>query len=209
MFFIVTLVIVTEMESSIFVFHREIVQKRDTNINGGIQAILFGIKKNYRGQRCIKICRCISLQQGEQQRPQMVQLMLGDFHINFQLPPSHIPQSQFQQEIVKKSSNNSALHRLSCLNHRGRSVCPSGVYWQSSNLSRSFGTSPISLTLSLYTKCNAHSFVICKGIGSKQNTPLMRPFQGNHVRTYECVNHGRNEAGPGWDGTSTGEQRRD
>ncbi len=26
---------------------------------------------------------------------------LGDFHINLQLPPSHIPQSQFQQEIVQ------------------------------------------------------------------------------------------------------------
>jgi hypothetical protein len=35
---------------------------------------------------------------------------------------------------------------------------------------------------------------------------LTRQFQGNHVRTYECVQHGLNEAGPGWDGTSTGGQ---
>jgi hypothetical protein len=28
---------------------------------------------------------------------------LGDFHINFQLPPSHIPQSQFQQDIVQEN----------------------------------------------------------------------------------------------------------
>jgi hypothetical protein len=28
--------------------------------------------------------------------------MLGDFHIKLQLPPSHIPQSQFQQEIVRE-----------------------------------------------------------------------------------------------------------
>jgi hypothetical protein len=27
--------------------------------------------------------------------------MLGDFHINFQSPPSHIPLPQFQQEIVE------------------------------------------------------------------------------------------------------------
>jgi hypothetical protein len=32
----------------------------------------------------------------------MARQMLGDFHINLQLPPSHIPQSQFQQEIVQK-----------------------------------------------------------------------------------------------------------
>ncbi len=92
---------------------------------------------------------------------------------------------------------------------RRRLARPSGAYWQSSNLSRSFGTSPISLTLSLYTECNAHSVVICKGIGSNQNTPLMQLFQGNHVRTNECVRHGQNVAGPGWEGTSTGNQSRD
>ncbi len=32
----------------------------------------------------------------------MSQQTLGDFHINLQLSPSHIPQSQFQQEIVQK-----------------------------------------------------------------------------------------------------------
>jgi hypothetical protein len=59
------------MESSIFVFHREIVQKRNTNINGSIQAILCGVKKNYRRQHCIKIQQDISLQQEEQQQHQM------------------------------------------------------------------------------------------------------------------------------------------
>ncbi len=112
----------------------------------------------------------------------------------------------FNRELSKKLSNNLALHRSSCLNHQGRSVRPSGMYWQSSNLSRSFGTSLISLTLSLYMECNAHSVVICEGIGSKQHTPLTQQFQGNHVRTYECVQHGLNVAGPGWDGTSTGGQ---
>ncbi len=115
----------------------------------------------------------------------------------------------FNRELSKKLSNNSALDRLSCLNRWGRSVRPSGMYWQSSDLSRSFGTSLISQTLSLYTECNAHSVVICKGVGSKQHMPLMRQFQGNHVRTNECFQHGLNVAGPGWNGTSTGGQSRD
>jgi hypothetical protein len=33
----------------------------------------------------------------------MARQTLGDFHINIQLPPSHIPQSQFQQEIVQET----------------------------------------------------------------------------------------------------------
>ncbi len=134
---------------------------------GHTSNILCRIQKNYRCQSCIKICWDITLQQGEQQWHQMAQPMLGDFQINLQLPPSHVWWSQFQQGIVQEIIQNSALHRLFCLNRRGRSVRPSGVYWQSSNLSRSFGTSPISLTLSLYMECNAHSVVICKGIGSK------------------------------------------
>jgi hypothetical protein len=32
----------------------------------------------------------------------MARQMLGDFHINLQLPPSHIQQSQFQQGIVQE-----------------------------------------------------------------------------------------------------------
>ncbi len=39
--------------------------------------------------------------------------------------------------------------------------------------------------------------------------PLTRQFQGNHVRTTECVHHGQNVVGPGWDGTSTSGQSRD
>jgi hypothetical protein len=139
----------------------------------------------------------------------MARQSLGDFHINLQLPLSHIQQSQFQQGIVQEIIQQLALHRLCCLNRRGRLVRPSGVYWQSSNISRSFGTSLISQTLSLYTECNAHSVVICEGVGSKQHMPSMRQFQGNHVRTNECVQHGLNEASPGWDGTSTGGQNRD
>jgi hypothetical protein len=39
---------------------------------------------------------------GEQQRHQMARQTLGDFHINLQLPLSHIQQSQFQQGIVQE-----------------------------------------------------------------------------------------------------------
>ncbi len=135
--------------------------------------------------------------------------MLGDFQSTSNCLWAISNDHSFNRELSKKLSNNSALHRLSCLNRRWRLVRPSGMYWQSRDLSRSFGTSLISLTLSLYTECIAYSVVICKGIGSKQHTSLMRQFQGNHVRTNECVQHGLNVAGPGWDGTSTGGQSRD
>ncbi len=58
-------------------------------------------------------------------------------------------------------------------------------------------------------ECNAYNVVICKGFGFKQHTPLTWQFQGNHVRTNECVQHGQKVASPGWDGTNTGSQSRD
>jgi hypothetical protein len=69
---------------------------------GYISNILRKIQKNYCCRCCIKICCDITLQQGEQQRPQIAQRTLCDFHINLQSPPSHIPQSQFQREIVQE-----------------------------------------------------------------------------------------------------------
>jgi hypothetical protein len=69
---------------------------------GHTSNILCRIQKNYCCQCCIKICQDITLQQGEQRQPQMAQQTLGDFHIYLQLPPSHIPRSQFQQEIVQE-----------------------------------------------------------------------------------------------------------
>ncbi len=56
---------------------------------------------------------------------------------------------------------------------------------------------------------HAQSVVICLGVGSKQHMSLTRQFQGNDVRTNECVQHGQNVTGPGWDGTSTGGQSKD
>ncbi len=53
-------------------------------------------------QRCIKICWDITFQRGEQRRHEMARWTLGDFHINLQLPLSHIRQSQFQQGIVQE-----------------------------------------------------------------------------------------------------------
>ncbi len=60
------------------------------------------LQKNYRCQRCIKIFQDITLQQGERRRYQMARRTLGDFHINLQLPLSHIQQSQFQQGMVQE-----------------------------------------------------------------------------------------------------------
>ncbi len=175
---------------------------------GHTSNILCRIQKNSHCQRCNKICWDITLQRGEQWRHQMARQTLCDFILTSYCLWAISKDHSFNRELSKKLSNNSALHRLSCLNRRGRLVRPSGVYWQSSNLSRSFGTSLISLTLSLYMECNGHIVVICKGVGSKQHTSLTRQFWGNHLRTYECVQHGLNVAGPGWDGTSTGSQSR-
>ncbi len=64
--------------------------------------MLCRIHKNSHCQRCIKIRCDITLQQGEGQRHQMARQTSGDFHINLQLPLSHIRQSQFQQGIVQE-----------------------------------------------------------------------------------------------------------
>jgi hypothetical protein len=64
--------------------------------------MLCRIQKHYRCQCCIKICQDFTLQQGEQRQHQIARQTLGDFHINLQLPPSHIGQSQFQQGIVQE-----------------------------------------------------------------------------------------------------------
>jgi hypothetical protein len=124
--------------------------------------MLCRIQKNHCCQRCIKICRDITLQQGEQQWHQMSRQTLGDFHINLQLPPSQSDNHSFNRELSKKLSNNSALHRLSCLNHQGRLVRPSSMHWQLRDLLWSFGTSPISLTLSCWAKrcCYAQYLMI-------------------------------------------------
>ncbi len=69
---------------------------------GHTSNILCRIQKNYSCQSWIKIHRDITLQQGEQRRHRMARQTLGDFHINLQLPLSHIRQSQFQQGMVQK-----------------------------------------------------------------------------------------------------------
>ncbi len=49
---------------------------------GHTSNILCRIQKNYRCQRCSKICQDITIQQGGQRRHQMARQTLGDFHIN-------------------------------------------------------------------------------------------------------------------------------
>ncbi len=69
---------------------------------GHTSIILCRIHNNSHCQRCIKIYWDITLQQGEWRRHQMARWTLGDFHINLQLPLSHIQRSQFQQGIVQE-----------------------------------------------------------------------------------------------------------
>ncbi len=69
---------------------------------GHTSNILCRIQKKSPCQRCIIICWGITFQRGEWRWHQMARQMLGDFHINVQLPLSHIWWSQFQQGIVQK-----------------------------------------------------------------------------------------------------------
>ncbi len=69
---------------------------------GHTRNILCRIHKNSHCQRCIKIWWDITLQWGERRWHQMARQMLGDFHINLQLPLSHIQRSQFQHGIVQE-----------------------------------------------------------------------------------------------------------
>ncbi len=71
--------------------------------------MLCGIQKYSHCQRCIKIHQDITLQQGEQQRPQMAQQTLANFHVNLQLPPSISHNHSFNRLLSKKLSNHSAL----------------------------------------------------------------------------------------------------
>ena len=69
---------------------------------GHTSHILCRIQKNSPCQCCIKICWGITFQWGKRQWHQMARQTLGDFHINLQLPLSHIRWSQFQQGIVQE-----------------------------------------------------------------------------------------------------------
>ena len=166
--------------------------------------ILCRIQKHSHCQRCNKVCWDITLQQGEQRLPQMAWRTLGDFHINLQLPPSHIPQSQFQQETVQEIIQQFGPTQIVLFKPPGEMGMPG---WPVPIIKQSIKEL---WHLTYFTDFiivhggNTHSIIICKkGVGSKQHTPLMRQFQGNHGRTNECVQHGLNVAGPGWDGTST------
>jgi hypothetical protein len=139
----------------------------------------------------------------------MARQTLGDFHINLLLPLSHILRSQFQQGIVKEIIQKFGPTQIVLFEPLGEIGTPERHVLAIKQPIKELRHLTYFTDLSLYTECNAHSVVICKGIGSKQHMPLMRQFQGNHVETNECVQHGLNVAGPGWDDTSTGGQSSD
>jgi hypothetical protein len=139
----------------------------------------------------------------------MARQTLGDFHVNLQLPMSHIPQSQFQQGMVQEIIQQFSPTQIVLVEPPGELGMPERrvlVIKQSIKelWHLTYFTDFIIVHGVQHAQCH-----ICEGVGSKQHTPLMRQFQGNHVRTNECVQHGLNVAGPGWDGTSTSNQSRD
>jgi hypothetical protein len=139
----------------------------------------------------------------------MARQMLGEFHINLKLPLSHIQQSQFQQGIVQEIIQQFGPTQIVLFELLGEIGAPERRVLAIKLSIEELKHLTYFTDLYLYLKCNTHSVVIFKGIGSKQHTPLTRQFQGNHVRTNECVQHGQNVVSPGWDGTSTGSQSRD
>jgi hypothetical protein len=50
----------------------------------------------------LKIAKISHYNKGSNNGPKWHDKTLGDFHINLQKPPSHIPRSQFQQEIAQE-----------------------------------------------------------------------------------------------------------
>jgi hypothetical protein len=61
---------------------------------------------------------------------QMARQTLGDFHINLQLPPSHIQQSQFHQRIVQEIIQQLGPIQIVLFEPPGgRLVRPSSNYW--------------------------------------------------------------------------------
>jgi hypothetical protein len=139
----------------------------------------------------------------------MARQTLGDFHINLLLPLSHIQQSQFQQGIIQEIIQQFGRRKIVLFEPPGEIVTPERCVLAIKQSIKEL------LHLTNFT-----DFIIVHGVQCSQchnlqrhwiqaTYPLMRQFQGNHVRTNECVQHGLNVAGPGWDGTSTGGQSRD
>ncbi len=139
----------------------------------------------------------------------MARRMLGDFHINLQLPLSHIRRSQFQQGIVQEIIQQFSPTQIVLFELLGDIGTPKRCVLA---IKRSINE--------LWHLTYFTDFIIVHGVQSSQccnlqghwiqaYMPLIQQFQGNHVRTNECVQHGWNVASPEWDGTSTGNQSRD
>jgi hypothetical protein len=139
----------------------------------------------------------------------MASRTLGDFHINLLLPLSHIQQSQFQQGIAQEIIQQFGPTQIVLFEPPGEIDMPKQRVLAIKQSIKELWHLTYFTDVIIVHGVQCSQFVICKGIGSKQHMPLMQPFQGNHVRTYECLQHGLNVAGPGWDGTSTGGQSRD
>jgi hypothetical protein len=139
----------------------------------------------------------------------MARQMIGDFHINLQLPLSHIQRSQFQQGIVQEIIQQFGPTQIVLFELPGEIGTPERRVLA---IKRSIKELK---HLTYFT-----GFIIVHGVQCSQcpnlqghwiqaTYAIMQQFQGNHVRTNECVQHGLNVASPGWDDTSIGGQSRD
>ncbi len=139
----------------------------------------------------------------------MARRTLGDFHINLQSPLSHIQWSQFQQGMVKEIIQQFGPTQIVLFEPLGEIGTPKqGVLVIKQSIKELWH-------LTYFT-----DFIIVHGVQHAQCCNLWGCWiqttytintasPWNHVRTNECVQHGLNVAGPGWDGTSTSGQSRD
>ena len=139
----------------------------------------------------------------------MARRTLGDFHINLLLHLSHIRRSQFQQGIIQEIIQQFSPTQIVLFEPPGEIGTPKR---------RVLAIKQCIKELRHLTYVTA--FIIVHGVQCSQCHNLQgcsiqatyainAAFQGNHVRTNECVQHGQNVAYPGWYGTSTGGQSRD
>ena len=121
----------------------------------------------------------------------MARQTLGDFHINLLLPLSHIQWSQFQQGIVQEIIQQFSPTQIVLFEPPGEIGSPErralAIKQSIKELRRLTYFADFIIVHGV--QCSQCCYL--QGVGSKQHMPLTQQFQGNHVRTNECVQHGQ------------------
>ncbi len=144
---------------------------------GHTSNILCKIQKNSPFQRCIKIRWDITFQWREQRRHQMARWMVGDFHINLQLPLSHIRRSHFQHGIVQEIIQQFGPSQIVLFEPPGEIGTPKRcVLAIKQSIKERWHLTYFTDFIIVYGVQRSQCVVICKGVGSKQHMPLMQQF---------------------------------